>query len=211
MPVPGTITPEPEPVELESDAALPSRVDHRDVGRPAGRRRLERGRRVPALDPPQRGPQRRRARAALPASPPRWSRAAEPGPARPPLLAHHLGERRDAPSALPGARRGQARRAARARRRSGRRPTRAAGSRAPRGPRSATPTGPPPDRPGRRRGRRGSARRRRPAPSRRSPGRSSPRAERRGALRGDPLERVGEVGQPEQRRRRRAREPSGPL
>ena len=26
MPVPGTITPEPDPVEVESDAALPSRI-----------------------------------------------------------------------------------------------------------------------------------------------------------------------------------------
>ena len=40
MPVPGTTTPEPEPVETVSAAALPSRVDDGDVRRPARRRRL---------------------------------------------------------------------------------------------------------------------------------------------------------------------------
>ena len=34
--MPGTITPEPEPVDADSEAALPSRVDHRDVGRRLG-------------------------------------------------------------------------------------------------------------------------------------------------------------------------------
>ena len=50
MPVPGTITPEPEPVEEESDAALPVGVDDGHVRRAAGGRWLDDARRS-GLDP----------------------------------------------------------------------------------------------------------------------------------------------------------------
>ena len=53
-PVPGTTTPEPQPVEQVSEAALPSRVEHADLGRPGGSGRPIGTRRVCHLAAPGR-------------------------------------------------------------------------------------------------------------------------------------------------------------
>ena len=102
MPVPGTITPEPEPVDEESDAALPCCVDGGDVRRPACGRvlRASRQRRLDPAGPPLRAARRRaaaararrdgaasrtgssRARASARASPRRARRSPRPCPAR---------------------------------------------------------------------------------------------------------------------------------
>ena len=93
MPVPGTITPEPDPVDVESDAAFPSRVDHRDVRRAAGRRRSDCTGSAPRSPGAAPRPTRR---AAAAASPPRWSASREAAARARALLPHHLGERSDA-------------------------------------------------------------------------------------------------------------------
>ena len=180
MPVPGTITPEPEPVDDESDAAFPSRVDDGDVRRAAGGRVLRRARQR-RRDARDGAPRAARPTSSRCASPPRCSRAANASSRA--RVCSRITSASDAIAsarARPAARRRA--RAARARRRSGCRPTTAAGSRSPRGRGSARA-------PGRRQTTRyaaRSSRRQRPAArarrSRRSRAASSPRVERRRRL-----------------------------
>ena len=93
MPVPGTITPEPEPVDEESDAALPVGVDGGDVRRAACRRVLgapgsDASIRATAAASDSSDEQPLREPAAMEA-------AREAAVAHARLLAHHLDERRD--------------------------------------------------------------------------------------------------------------------
>ena len=88
MPVPGTITPEPEPVDDESDAAFPSESMADTCVVPAGA-----GSTTPGLLPPMRASPRDALRREEPAGEPT---AVQPGReplfADPRLLAHHLDE-----------------------------------------------------------------------------------------------------------------------
>src|SRR6478609_1763042 len=88
MPVPGTITPEPEPVEVESDAAFPSASTAETCvvpPAPAGEAILD------ARAPGAQLGGRQQARGETTA----MERAREVDPAGARLLAHHLDERGD--------------------------------------------------------------------------------------------------------------------
>ena len=146
---------------------------------------------------PCRGPRALAADARRPREPLREPAAVEvarrsPAPRARRLLAHHLDERARSPPRVPGSPPAAARSSSRsAVARSGRRPRTAAGWRRTRARGSATRDRAPPDRRGRRRGRRAVS-----VPPRRGHGRDDrvARARRRrrarGAARGEPLERV---------------------
>ena len=127
MPVPGTITPEPEPVDDESDAALPSRVDR---PRRASCRRPGRARRAAgALAPIRARPPRELVGdEQLPREPAAVEPAAKPS-SRTRVCSRITSTSAAIASALSRPRRARAARAARGRRRSGCRPTTAADSR----------------------------------------------------------------------------------
>ena len=142
MPVPGTITPEPEPVDDESDAALPSASTTETCvvppagacsGAPAAARRSAR---APRAAPSARA-------AAAPARRGRGPPRSRSSRAR--VCSRITSTSAATASALPARRSAPAARAARARRRSGSRPTTAAGSRRTRAPRYAHAHRAPPD------------------------------------------------------------------
>ena len=91
--MPGTITPDPDPVEVETAAALPSASITETCVVPPGAAFSALAVQV-ALDPPACRPQRFRCEEPT-REPAAMEISREPGAPRATLLAHHLGERSD--------------------------------------------------------------------------------------------------------------------